>query len=276
MVGTSVGFQQHGVNMNKELRTAVEEVIVTAMDSVMDIAERRRVAPLYTALVPEEIFKSSHFERRFVTLFGSVWEKLAAVMGEKTFGFGANQHMIVGRVRQGCLDRIQKTLDTLEHKGRDGRRTQPNWRKELQHVQGGTGPWQDVSVNCDVYVSESSELPGLAFELKAPKPNSDQTKASKEKLLRLHCMNPRPVKQAYFALPYNPYGSRERYGWSFPGRWFNMREDPCVLIGDELWDKLGGKKSYEAIVEIANRVGRRYKRRIYEDYLGIPAPQELS
>lgn len=182
--------------------------------------------------------------------------------------------MIVGRVRRGCLDRIQRTLDDLEHKGPDGSRAQPNWEMELRHVQGGAGPWQDVSVNCDVYVSTSAQMPGLAFELKAPLPNSDQTKVSKEKLLKLHCMEPRRVEQAYFALPYNPYGSRERYGWSFPGRWFNMRKDPCVLIGDELWDKLGGKNTYETIVDVAGHVGRRYRRRIYEEYLGIPVPQE--
>ena len=91
--------------------------------------------------------------------------------------------------------------------------------------------------------------------------------------MKLHCMRPRRVKQAYFALPYNPYGSRERYSWSFPSRWFNMREDPCVLIGDELWDKLGGKNSYEMIVDVANRIGRRCRRRIYEEYLGVPVPQ---
>ena len=271
--------------MDKGLETAVEEVIVAAMEAVMDkvlrqdpfdMEKRRRVAPLHTALVPEDIFKGSHFERRFVTPFGGVWEKLAAVIGEKTFGYGANQHMVVGRARQGCLDRIQRTLDDLEHKGSDGERTQPNWREELRHVQRGAGSWQDVSVNCDVYVSESAASPGLAFELKAPLPNSDQTKVSKEKLLKLHCMRPRRVKQAYFALPYNPYGSRERYSWSFPGRWFNMREDPCVLIGNDLWDKLGGKNSYEMIINIANRIGRRYRRRIYEEYLGAPTPQGVT
>lgn len=271
--------------MDNDLKAAVEEVIVAAMDAVLDkvleqdpfdIEDRRRSSPLHTALMPEEILRGSHFERRFVTPFGGVWEKLAKVIGEKTFGFGANQHMIVGRVRQGCLDRIQRTLDELEHTGPDGKRRVPDWRKELQHVRGGGGRWQDVSVNCDVYVSESSALPGFALELKAPQPNSDQTKVSKEKLLKLYCMQPKQVEQAYFALPYNPYGSREQYSWWPPARWFNMREDSCVLIGDELWEKLGGTKSYEQIVEIANRVGRRYSRRIYEDYLGIPRPEERA
>ena len=268
--------------MKAELRAAVEDLLVASMDSVMDkvlrldpfdMDQRRRNAPLHAALVPEDIFKGSHFERRFVTPFGRVWERLAALIGENAFGFGANQHMIIGEVRQGCLDRIQRTLDALEHGSAGGDRTRPNWEEELRHVKAGTGRRREVRVNCDVFVSRSPKAPGLAFELKAAQPNSDQTKVSKEKLFKLLCMEPRQVQDAYFALPYNPYGSRQSYSWSFPSRWFNMREDPCVLIGDDLWEKLGGDGTYEAILELAAMVGRRYRQRIYDEYLGIPMPQ---
>ena len=265
--------------MEPHLKRAVADVITVAMDAVMDkvlrqdpfdMKQRQRKAPLHTALVPEEIFKGSHFERRFVTLFGTVWEKLAAVIGQNRFGFGTTQHMLVGRVRQQCLDRIQRTLDDLEHGRTNGRRVQPSWDAELEYVRAGGGRWQEVSVNCDVYVSSAVDTPGLAFELKAPLPNSDQTKVSKEKLLKLHCMEPPQVDGAYFALPYNPYGSRELYRWSFPQRWFDMREDRCVLIGDDLWNKLGGEGAYQAIIEVAKEVGRRYRRRIHEEYIGLP------
>lgn len=247
------------------------------MDAVMDrvlredpfdMVRRQRESPLHTALLPEEIFKGSHFERRFVTPFGTVWEKLAAAIGEATFGFGTTQHMVAGRVRQESLERIRQILDALEHGRTGGERVQPDWDAELAHIRAGGGPWQDVSVICDVYVSTAPDVPGFAFELKAALPNSDQTKVSKEKLLKLHCMAPQRVKDAYYALPYNPYGTRDRYSWSFPQRWFNMREDRCVLIGDELWDKLGGAGTYQAIIEVAESVGRRYQRRIREEYLG--------
>lgn len=265
--------------MEPHLKREVVEVITTAMDGVMDkvlhqdpfdMAQRQQESPLHAALMPEDIFKGSHFERRFVTPFGKVWEKLAEAVGRSSFGFGAREHMVVGRVRQQSLDRIRETLDRLEHKRPDGNRVQPNWDAELKYVRAGGGPWQDVSVNCDVYVGRAAGEQGLAFELKAAKPNSDQTKVSKEKLLKLHCMKPRQVKGAYYALPYNPYGSRERYDWWAAQRWFNMREDRCVLIGHELWDKLGGKGTYQSIIEVAESVGKRYKRRIYEEYLGRP------
>lgn len=251
------------------------------MDAVMDkvlhqdpfdIEKRRREVPLHTALVPEDIFKGSHFERRFVTPFGTVWEKLAAAIGKDKFGFAETQHMVVGHVRQGCLDRIQRTLDRLEHGRVDGERIQPDWAAELRYAQGGDGPLQEVSVNCDVYVSTTPDAAGTAFELKAPKPNSDQTKVTKEKLLKLRCMTPPQVRNAYYALPYNPFGTRDDYDWRFAARWFNMQHDSCVLIGDELWTLLGGEGTYQAIVEIASEIGRRYSRTIYEDYLGLPVP----
>ncbi|WP_301678329.1 TdeIII family type II restriction endonuclease [Methanoculleus methanifontis] len=52
--------------------------------------------PLYAALVPDEIFKGSHFERRFVTSFGKVREKLAVVAATEGLGYGTMGHRIDG------------------------------------------------------------------------------------------------------------------------------------------------------------------------------------
>ena len=66
--------------MNTKVKEAILNVIQTMMDRVMDkvlitdpfVAEKHHASkPLYAALVPDEIFKGSHFERRFVTPFGS-------------------------------------------------------------------------------------------------------------------------------------------------------------------------------------------------------------
>jgi hypothetical protein len=129
-----------------------------------------------------------------------------------------------------------------------------------------------VTVVCDVYAEDTTRGKRYAFELKAPLPNSDQTKVSKEKMLKLYCMNPMQVDEAYFALPYNPYGNREDYAWSFPACWFDMKHDAVVLIGNEFWDKIGGKGTYQAFIDAVNELGREYKDRIYRQYLGIEPP----
>ena len=77
------------MNKQERISKAIKEVVSELMERVMNkvlitdpfIKEKHHSRkPLYAALVPDEIFKGSHFERRFVTPFGGVWEKLAMVM----------------------------------------------------------------------------------------------------------------------------------------------------------------------------------------------------
>ncbi len=264
------------------VEAAIQEVITTMMDKVMDRVlvqdpfikeDLRNKQPLYAALVPAEIFKGSHFERRFVTPFGKVWEKLAAVVGERGMGFAKTDYEIRGMIPRKRLQRIQETLNALEHTKTEKTGRTPEWNRELKYVLEGGGRPTPTTVVCDVFVSASPDTPGYAFEIKAPLPNSDQTKVSKEKLLKLYAMEPVKIHGAYYALPYNPYGTRSQYNWKFPMRWFDMHTDPCVLIGEELWDKLGGAGTYQSFITIVRKLGKHYHERIYNEYLGIIPPQ---
>jgi hypothetical protein len=230
--------------------------------------------PLYAALVPNEIFKGSHFERRFVTPFGSVWEKLAIVAANEGAGYGAQGYSIEGNVRKERLRRISEVLNKLEHPGKGEERSRPNWDAEFSYIMKGKGELIPTTVVCDVYVEDRKKNKKMAFELKAPLPNSDQTKVSKEKILKLYSMEPLQIDEAYYALPYNPYKTRENYSWSFPARWFNMKEDKVVLIGIEFWEKIGGTGTYQAFIDAVNEIGIEYKERIYREYLGITPPED--
>ena len=112
-----------------------------------------------------------------------------------------------------------------------------------------------------------------AFELKGPLPNSDQTKVSKEKIFKLLAMETSRVDTAFYALPYNPYGKKEDYNWSFPMRWFDMRNDESVLIGNEFWELIGGEGTYKNFITEINSLGKEYKERIYLEFLGIEPPE---
>jgi len=248
-----------------EMKFAIQSVIKTMMDRVIhnvlikdpfvkDVHHARR--PLYAALVPDEIFKGSHFERRFVTPFGKAWELLARTVAEKGLGYGVMGHKITGTVNAERLRRITETLNALEHVEEGKGRIKPDWNKELNYILKGRGEPIPVSVICDVYAEDRINNKRYAFELKAPLPNSDITKVSKEKILKLHCMEPPQVDGAYFALPYNPYGRKEDYAWSIPLRWFNMKEDEVVLIGDEFWEKIGGAGTYQSFIDAVNEIGK--------------------
>lgn len=255
---------------------AIKEIVTTMMDRVMHkvlyedpfIPEKHRASkPLYAALVPDEIFKGSHFERRFVTPFGGVWEKLAKVASEVTSDQTIMGHTIVGQIPAERLRRIQETLNKLEHPEKGKKKVSPDWDAELSYILEGEGELMPVTVVCDIYVEKDDNK--YAFELKAPLPNSDQTKVSKEKMLKLYSMVPSPISDAYYALPYNPYGKREDYNWSFPARWFNMKTDKVVLIGDDFWDFIGGEGAYQMFIDEINKLGKEYKEIIYKEFLNV-------
>lgn len=229
--------------------------------------------PLYAALVPDEIFKGSHFERRFVTPFGGVWEKLAVAVGTAYHGNCKQGAVVEGTIGEESLRRIQEVLNNLEHRVKGLPKQKPDWNTELEYILSGGGEPIPVSVTCDILIKSSRTEKVYAFELKAPLPNSDQTKVSKEKMFKLLAMNGHPVSEAFYALVYNPYGKKEDYAWSFPKRWFNMTSDSSVLIGEEFWDFIGGKGSYRAFIDEINKLGKNYKERIYREYLGIEPPQ---
>lgn len=267
---------------NKNVTDAIHLVITNLMDKVMEkvlvkdpfIPEKFHAEkPLYAALVPDEIFKGSHFERRFTTPFGSAWEKLALAVGNAYHEQCEQGATVEGTVGEESLRRISEVLNRLEHGTGGSKKQKPNWTEELAYITAGGGNPIPVSVTCDILIKSKRTGKTYSFELKGPLPNSDQTKVSKEKMFKLLSMNNKPVDFAYYALPYNPYGKKEDYAWSFPARWFDMTHDSCVLIGEELWDLIGGKGTYKLFISELNKLGIAYKELIYRDFLGINPPE---
>lgn len=271
--------------MNQDMKLSIQEVIKELMDKVMKrvlftdpfIPEKHKAQkPIYAALVPDEIFKGSHFERRFVTPFGDVWEKLAIVVAKNGMGYAEKGYEISGTIKEERLKRITEVLNLLEHSTDKNKKAKPNWKEELQYILKGKGKEIPVKIICDVFVKNLKTGDKFAFELKGPLPNSDQTKVSKEKILKLYSMTECPINDAFYALPYNPYGkNKSDYKWDFPKRWFDMINDDVVLIGNDFWDKIGGIGTYNSFIEAINEISLDYKERIYREFLGITPPENF-
>ncbi|MET4082081.1 hypothetical protein ABIB40_002037 [Pedobacter sp. UYP30] len=273
------------MSKRKRVGEGIKNVVSTMMERVLNnvlikdpfIKEKHHsLKPLYAALVPDEIFKGSHFERRFVTPFGGVWEKLAQVVATENHGHCAMGHNVSGIVGSESLRRIQEVLNNLEHNQKGKAKIKPDWAKELEYIKQGGGEPIPVSVTCDIFIYNEETNTKYAFELKGPLPNSDQTKVSKEKILKLLAMEPKQVDYAFYALVYNPYGKKSDYKWTFPMRWFNMHEDASVLIGNEFWDLIGGQGTYKTFITEVNKLGTTYRERIYREFLEIEPPQSFD
>lgn len=240
--------------VERTLRTRVQQ-------EPWDVEEERRLRPFAFALVPEEVWKGAKFERSFTTSFGSAWEELALLVARDKYDHAERGGRYSGHLHQEQLAQIQRILNEL-----DARRRHPDWDDEFRSVlEAASGELVEVGVIADVHAWNNDGTHHF-FEVKAPKPNSDQTKVSKEKMLKLSAML--GTTCAYYALPYNPYPSRAEYGHSPPKRWFNMSTDDVVLIGADFWNKVGGPGTWDDLMVLVEEVGGALSERIRREYLG--------
>jgi Type II restriction endonuclease, TdeIII len=228
-----------------------------------DEAEEVMSRPFHHALVPAAVWKGSKFERSFTTSLGSTWEAAAVVLGTGLRGWAERGYSYLGEIDTTQLHTIQKILNDLE-----ARRRRPDWPSEMEEVlaaaRGSTEPCS-VTVDVAVGASRDNRKGHEYFEVKAPQPNSDQTKVSKEKMFKLTAMEQREC--AFFALPFNPYGTRQQYKHTYPMRWFDMRRDSVVLIAEDFWDRVGGPGTWASMLEVAEEVGADLRKRIVDEYL---------
>ncbi|MGQ9720532.1 MAG: TdeIII family type II restriction endonuclease [Candidatus Jordarchaeum sp.] len=92
--------------------------------------------------------------------------------------------------------------------------------------------------------------PGPLFlEIKTPRPNLDICAESKKKMLYFQALFEGQKPEAYLAFPYNPFVYRKKYDHKFTKQIMDL--DKEVLMGEEMWDKIGGTGTYEELLEIA-------------------------
>ena len=93
------------------------------------------------------------------------------------------------------------------------------------------------------------------IELKTPLPNLDVAAESKRKILYYLLIEDRQGvsgAQAFLGLTYNPFLTRERYSHSFTKQIMDM--DNQVLMGQEMWDFIGGPGTFDELLAIIEDV----------------------
>lgn len=225
--------------------------------------------PFGFRLVPVEVWKGSKFERSFVTTLGQgIFEQLGSIIAEGTGSFSANQHTELLTINTWRLEKIDEILKTQRSKGAN--RKKPNWNNEVEEVlKLENQKYEDVTVLFDLYIKRPNGKEEF-YSFKTVKPNLDQTERAKRDMLRLKAAM--PDSEPYFALPFNPAGEGELYSNAFkiPYKLFDMDKDPAVLIGAELWNKIGeNPNTYNELLSIFEEIGEIYSEKIRKEYFGL-------
>ena len=156
----------------------------------------------------------------------------------------------------GLISEDQKsTIDTILRELRNGER-KCNIEEEVEEVLKSNpenGRVQNEGRLVDFHmVREGIEH---YFEIKTVKPNIDVFAKSKSKLLEWVARR-RKIVKVFLAFPYNPYYPKPYERFTLQGL---LKSGQDLLIGEEYWEYLGGKNTYEEILNMFDIVGKQYK-----------------
>ncbi len=213
--------------------------------------------PFHMALIPKELLRVQSFFRSFSTSLGQgVFEYIAKIIAEDSGLWDVVKRNEKFYVTNSPNVRafVGEYLNKLERKVVTPTQTvklpKPNDRSK-------------TAIVVDLYLKKGDT--DYFIEIKSPKPNKDQTRRTKEKLLFLKA-SPWFKAVTYYAFPYNPFGEvKSNYKWSFTTIYFNLDEE--ILIGREFWDFIGGEGTYDDLLNLFKEFGEKRSKDIVKKLL---------
>lgn len=204
--------------------------------------------PFLWALFPE-IVKASELERSLSGMTGSCLEEVAATLARAPGHHAETQHVVTGTV----TGAVMQYIDQLVRDGRakDRGAPLPNLEEEMAMIRGAShGVKEQRSQKVDVYVQTSHKA--YYFDMKTVKPNSEQVKQMKKRLMLIRALRLPEDVAAHGVLPYNPKGEGEH--WT-PGPSYLDYNNAEVLVGEQFWDGLAGPGTFRELLALFGRCG---------------------
>ncbi|PDO81607.1 TdeIII family type II restriction endonuclease [Kosakonia sacchari] len=247
--------------MDRNCYQKVRQEFISCVDrTLLRLKKEATKMPFHSALLSKEAVFWSRFERSFSTSFGqSVIERISAYIAESSGAENVQtQQITLISLDQSQLMAIEHHISQLRLRGSGAF---PNWENDYNHIlqTPPSGNIVELRIISDLYFFRNGKH--NYFSIKTVKPNIDQTAEAKRDLLKLKVND--PGCNVYFGLYYNPFGAeRELYNWTPPMKLFDFHNDPCILIGKDYWDTIGGAGTYETVLEIATSVSAELQEKI--------------
>ncbi|MGP8056932.1 MAG: TdeIII family type II restriction endonuclease [Nitrososphaerales archaeon] len=242
--------------MQERTRREVSRIVSAFIDSIPQIDKSqiefiRKAYPFHAAIFSEEAILYSKQERSIVTRMGmTLFPSLAKTISLDSHADVHTNHSIRGLIDVGSLAQIDTIMNELREGG--GKR-RPDHNKETESILAKhIGKTLEARVIADLYIGDYEDGP-LFMEIKSPLPNIDIAAESKKKILIFELMKKDEHGRGYLAFAYNPFITRDKYAHSFTKAIMDMRDE--VLMGVEMWDKIGGKGTYDELIKVVDAAG---------------------
>ena len=212
-------------------------------------AKSGKLKPFHLAILPPEAVRLSSFERSFSTSLGNTFEECARLIARDHHQEVIRSRVLTGQISRKCLAEIERVRSLI-----DGGHPIKYPETVQRIIKANAKAEVPIRTITDIYFKTSSGEE-MYFEIKSPKPNKGQGIEVTDRLLRTHAirgLGP-PKVQTFYAMAYNPYGSRKNYKHSFATQHLDMKHQ--VVVQEEFWDMVGGPGTFKALLEIYSEVG---------------------
>lgn len=238
--------------MNSDTRKNVFNLLqefVTRMTRVdYDIEELQKAYPFQSLFFRDEAIIAFKRQRSIMTGLGqNLYPKLARIIANEHYKDVRLDEKFRATIDGAVADAIDRIVTELRVKQR-----KPDHAKEVNEVlrvKGGAR--REVVVTADLFIGDFKQSVFFS-ELKSPLPNLDIAAETKKKILTFIALHCDEAPQAYLAFPYNPFITRENYKHPFTRQIMDIETE--VLMGEEFWDKIGGKGTYIELLDVIKKV----------------------
>lgn len=213
------------------------------------------VMPFHTRLLGKDRMALFSFIQSINTTLGQdVFEDTAVIIARPRFKKATSQYKefnnTISKKAQALIQSLMDDLTTARVTSDKVGET-----KQILAV-AQSGALQKIKrPRIDVFV-ESHEGIEYYFDLKTSKPNLRQFKDFKRMLLEWVAIRGASNAQAkirtLLAIPYNPYEPEPYRRWTLQGM-YDLKNE--ILVASEFWDFLGGKNTYEDLLDVFEQVG---------------------
>lgn len=243
------------MSLSADQKVEIEEVLKNSLrNKFQNYNPEPASMPFHTRLLGRDRLALFSFIHSLNTNFGtSIFEPVALVLAKKNFK-SSQSHVKAGEyISATAHKRIQKIMDDLSTA-----QTSPNKPDEIESIRKvcQDGKMNKVKLTeVDVFLtSKSGEI--FLFDIKTAKPNAGGFKEFKRTLLEwvaaVLASNPKASVNTLIAIPYNPYEPQPYNRWTMRGM-LDLNSE--LKVAEEFWDFLGGKGTYDDLLDCFEKVG---------------------
>lgn len=221
-----------------------------------------RQMPFHFRLLGKDRMALYSFVQSVNTMLGaSIFENVAQIIANGNFDEVKRHYYVEGKLS----DKEVLEIDSIMHELKDPKKVislkEQDRRIKINAGKGKLG--QSRKIVADLYLKKGKKE--YYFEIKTVKPNIDVFVETKLKLLRFkalrYSINSNVNVKACICIPYNPEAPKPYARWTLQGI-YDLKDE--VLVGKEFWDFLGGKGTYEELLDIFEKTGINLRKEIDE------------